>query len=318
MTAIKLRTVTRTQGNNQALKDGSVQATGFEFEFEDVPVLIDAFRRMVRGLEFDVCEMALTTYVCARAHGKRMTALPIFLVRAFHHGAILINTEAGIRHPKDLEGRRVGVNRGYTVTTGLWARSVLQHQYGVDLKKITWVLSGDEHVAEYRPPANVVPIPAGRKMSEMVTSGELAGAIGVDIDAAHVKPLIADAAQAGLDALRDSGHYPINHLVVVRDELLQAQPQIGPAVFEAFAESKRRYVEQLRAGAVDKPTAVDEVHRRVMAITGADPLPYGIEPNRRMLEQAVESAHEQGIIERPVALEQLFPANTHALVARAL
>ena len=312
---LKLKTVTRTQGNNQALKDGSVKAVGCDLEFEEVPVLIDAFRRMVRGLEFDVCEMALTTYVCARAHGKRMTALPIFLVRAFHHGAIVVNRDAGIRHPKDLEGRRVGVNRGYTVTTGLWARSVLQHQYGVDLKKITWVLSGDEHVAEYRPPANVVPIEAGRKMADMVTSGELAGAIGVEIDAAHVGPLIADPAQAGLDALQGSGHYPINHLVVVRDELLQAHPQIGPAVFEAFAESKRRYVERLRAGAIDKPTAVDEVHRRVMAITGADPLPYGIEPNRRMLEQAIASAHEQGIIERPVALESLFPANTHSLVA---
>ncbi len=277
-------------------------------------MLIDAFRRMVRGLEFDVCEMALTTYVCARAHGKRFTALPIFLVRAFHHGAIVVNTDAGIRQPKDLEGRRVGVNRGYTVTTGLWARSVLQHQYGVDLKKITWVLSGDEHVAEYRPPANVVPIPAGRKMSEMVVTGELAGAIGVEIDAPNVKPLIADAAQAGLDALRDHGHYPINHLVVVKDEWLQAYPEIGPAVFEAFAESKRRYVERLRAGTIAKPGAVDEVHRRVMAITGADPLPYGIAPNRRMLQQAITSAREQGIIDHDVALGDLFPANTQALV----
>jgi 4,5-dihydroxyphthalate decarboxylase len=315
MNPLQLKTVTRTQGNNQALKDGSVKPVGLEFAFEEVPVLIDAFRRMVRGLEFDVCEMALTTYVCARAHGKRFTALPIFLVRAFHHGAIVVNTDAGITHPKDLEGRRIGVNRGYTVTTGLWARSVLQHQYGVDLRTITWVLSGDEHVAEYRPPANVVPIPAGRKMSEMVVAGELAGAIGVEIDAPNVRPLIADAAQAGLDALRDHGHYPINHLVVVKDEVLQAHPQFGPAIFEAFAESKRRYVEQLRAGAIAKPSAVDEVHRRVMAITGSDPLPYGIAPNRRMLEQAVASAREQGIIERAVALEDLFPANTLALVA---
>ncbi len=315
MTPLKLKTVTRTQGNNQALKEGSVKPGGVELDFEEVPVLIDAFRRMVRGLEFDVCEMALTTYVCARAHGTRFTALPIFLVRAFHHGAIVINTDAGIAHPKDLEGQRVGVNRGYTVTTGLWARSVLQHQYGVDLSKITWVLSGDEHVAEYRPPANVVPIAPGRKMGEMVSSGELVGAIGVEIDAANVKPLIANAAEAGFDALRNQGHYPINHLIVVKDELLQAHPHIGPAIFEAFAESKRRYVERLRAGAIEKPSAVDEVHRRVMAITGADPLPYGIDPNRRMLEAAVASAVEQGIIPRSVALEDLFPTNTHALVA---
>ena len=104
---LKLKTVTRTQGNNQALKDGSVRPKTFEFDFEEVDPIIAAFRRMVRGNEFDICEMAITTYVCARAHGKRFTAVPVFLVRAFHHGATLHNTKAGIRSPKDLEGRRV-------------------------------------------------------------------------------------------------------------------------------------------------------------------------------------------------------------------
>ena len=145
-----LKTVTRTQGNNQALKDGTVKPLGFTFDFEDVPILVQAFRRMVRGLEFDVSEMAITTYLCARAHGTRFTALPIFLVRAFHHGAILYNANAGVRLPKDLEGRKVGVNRGYTVTAGLWARSILQQEHGVDLSRITWVLSGDEHVGRRR------------------------------------------------------------------------------------------------------------------------------------------------------------------------
>ena len=311
MAALKLKTVTRTQGNNQALKDGSVRAAGIELEFEDVPVLIDGFRRMVRGLEFDVCEMALTTYACARAHGVRFTALPIFLVRAFHHGAIVINADAGIKHPKDLEGRRVGVNRGWTVTTGLWARSILQHQYGVDLSKISWVLSGDEHVAQYWPPSYVQPIEKGRRMADMVVSGELAGAIGVDIDAPNVRPLIPLAAQAGLDALRTQGHYPINHLVVVRDEVLKAHPEVAGALFEAFAESKRRYVARLRAGAIDNPTAVDQTHRSVMEITGADPLPYGVEPNRAMLQAALRAAHEQGIINCVPALEALFPASLH-------
>ncbi len=315
MSPLKLKTVTRTQGNNQALKDGSVQPDGFAFEFEEVPVLIDAFRRMVRGLEYDVCEMALTTYACARQHGTRFTALPIFLVRAFHHGAIVANTELGIKTPKDLEGRKVGVNRGWTVTTGLWARSVLQHQYGVDLTKITWVLSGDEHVADYQPPGYVQPIEKGRNMTDMVVSGELAAAIGVEITAPHVKPLIPLAAQAGLDALRTRGHYPINHLVVVRDALLQANPGVGPALFAAFAESKRQYVDRLRAGSIESPTSVDELHRQVMQITGADPLPYGLAPNRAMLEEALGSAVEQGILQRQPALEELFPENTHHLIA---
>ena len=311
----KLKTVTRTQGNNQALKDGTVQPRGFAFEFEEVPVLIDGFRRMVRALEFDVCEMALSTYLCAREHGKQFTALPIFLVRAFHHGAILVNSKAGIATPKDLQGRRVGVNRGYTVTTGLWARGVLQQEHGVDLSRVTWVLSGDEHVAEYQPPSNVVPIEPGRKIADMLIAGELAAAIGVEVDHPDVKPLIPDAAEAGYAALRARGHYPANHLIVVRNDLLESEPGLAAAVFEAFAESKRRYVARLQAGAIDKPTAADQLHRRVMETTGADPLPYGIAPNRPMLEEWIDHCLSQGIITRRVAVDDLFAPGSLGLVA---
>ena len=309
-----LKTVTRTQGNNKALKEGAVKPRTARLEFVEVDPLIDAFRRMVRGLEFDVCEMALTTYITARSHGKRMTALPIFLMRAFHHGAILVNTKAGIRSPKDLEGKRVGVNRGYTVTTGLWARTVLSHQYGVDLDKITWVLSGDEHVAEFRPPSNVVPLEKGRKMADLLASGELVAAIGAETDHPDVRPLIANPKEAGYEALRKTGHYPINHLMVVKDEVLEAYPGLGPDLFDAFAQSKRMYVERLKAGVIEKPTAVDEMLMRVMEITGRDPLPYGIGPNRATLEEAIASAARQKIIPKAVTVEELFPRNTHSLV----
>lgn len=305
MSELELKTVARTQGNIEALKDGTVKPRTCELVFEEVSPLIDAFRRMVRGLEFDVCEMAFTTYICARAHGKRMTALPVFLVRAFHHGAVLYNTKSGVGSPKDLEGRRVGVNRGYTVTTGLWARSILQNQYGVDLNRITWVLSGDEHVVEYRPPDNVVPIEEGKKMSDMLVSGELVAAIGVEVDHPDVKPLIPNAREAGFEALRQRGHYPINHVVVVRDDLLNAHPPLGPDIFDAFAEAKRRYLDRGQ---------LDPTHKRVMEITGRDPLPYGIEPNRQTLEEIIQAALDQGIITRRVTVEDLFAVTTYGLV----
>ena len=314
MADLRFKAVTRTQGNNRALKDGTVKPKSFAFDFIEVDPLIDAFRRMVRGLEFDICEMAITTYICARAHGKRMTAVPIFLVRAFHHGAILVNTKAGIRTPKDLEGKRVGVNRGYTVTTGVWARGVLQDEHGVDLSKITWVLSGDEHVAEYVPPANVVPIEKGKKMADMLVSGELVAAIGVESDHPDIKPLIPNALDAGLASLKRNGHYPINHLVVIKDDLIAAHPGLARDVFEAFAESKRLYLDRLKNGQIEKPTAVDEVHKKVMAITG-DPLPYGIEPNRKVLETLMGHALTQRIINRPFKVEELFAPGTHSLVA---
>ena len=162
----------------------------------------------------------------------------------------------------------------------MWARSILQEEHGVDLSKITWVLSGDEHVAEYRPPKNVVPIEQGKKMGDMLASGELAAAIGVEANHPDVQPLIPNALEAGLEALRQRGHYPINHAVVIKDELLAAHPGLAADVFDAFAEAKRVYVDRLKAGKIEKPTEVDEVHRRVMEITG-DPLPYGIAPNRQ-------------------------------------
>ena len=313
MPELKLKTVTRTQGNNRALKDGTVKPEDFAFDFIEVDPLIAAFRRMVRGSEFDICEMAITTYICARAHGKPMTAVPVFLVRACHHGAILVNTKAGIRTPKDLEGKKVGVNRGYTVTTGVWARSILQEEHGVDLSQITWVLSGDEHVAEYRAPANVVPIEPGKKMGDMLASGELVAAIGIETDSPDVKPLIPNALEAGLSALRQRGHYPINHTVVIRDDLIAAHPSLAADVFAAFVEAKRRYLEELKAGRIAKPSEVDTVHRRVMEITG-DPLPYGIAPSRMVLEELISHAVTQGIIADRVRPEDLFVPSTRALV----
>jgi 4,5-dihydroxyphthalate decarboxylase len=309
----KLKTAIQTLGHTRALKDGSVKPKSVDLEFEDVPVIIQAFRRMVRGLEFDISEMAITTYICAKEHGKPFTALPIFLVRAFHHGAIVINTKLGIRSPKDLEGKKIGVNRGYTVTTGVWARGILQHEHGVDLNKITWVLSGDEHVAEYRPPANVVPIAAGKKLEDMVIAGEIAGAIGVDINHPDVKPLIADAPEAGFAALRRNGHYPINHTLVVKDELLRSQPGLAGDVFDAFSAAKRLYVDRLKNNAIAEPSKTDQLYKRVMDTTGRDPLPYGLAESRPMVEAVIQYAEEQRILTRHFSVEELFPVKTQGL-----
>jgi 4,5-dihydroxyphthalate decarboxylase len=239
----------------------------------------------------------------------------VFIVRAFHHGAVLHNAARGSFEPKQLEGRKVGVNRGYTVTTGVWARGVLQHQYGVDLSKITWVLSGDEHVAEFMAPSNVVRIEPGQELEQMLLSGDIAAATGLATTHPDLQPLIPDARAAGFAALERDGYYPINHTVVVRDDLLEAHPQLAAQLFDAFAEAKRLYVARLRAGAIAEPTPADVLYARVMQITGSDPLPYGVEPNRPMLEMVMRLAVEQGIIAAAYPIEQLFAAGTRELTA---
>src|SRR5919199_813154 len=290
---IELTTVTRMSPLNEALKDGRVQPEGYAFRFEEVSPITKAFRIMCRELAYDVTEMAATTYFVAKEHGKPFTALPIFLTRGFHHRAVLAR-EPG--DPRSLEGARVGVNRGYTVTTGVWARGILATRCGVDLDSITWVRSNVEHVAEYEPPANVEDLEPGRDLGEAVLAGELAAAVG-DVRTPGLVPLLADAEEAAEREARDRRAWPVNHLVVVKDELLAAHPDLARAVFDAFERAKDLYVQS---------GELEPLHARAAELVGGDPLPYGVEPNRAVLEELIEFALAQRILTRRPSLEQLF------------
>lgn len=303
---LKLKMALQTLGHTRAIKDGTMKPRYYVLDFEEVPQIIQAFRRMVRGSEFDITEMAITTYMCAKAHGKKMTAIPVFVMRDFHHKAIVYNTKSGIKSPKDLEGKKVGVNRGYTVTTGVWCRGILQDQYGVDLSKITWMLTGDEHVQEYKAPDNVIPIEGGKSMEEMLLSGELAAAIGLQSEHPDIKTLIPEADEEGFKQLAEKGLYPINHLIVIKNDLVDGIPDISLEFLSLFEKAKRPYLEKLRAGGIENPTKMDKTMKRIMDITGEDPLPYGIEPNRQALETIIRYAHEQKIIPRRYEVEEIF------------
>lgn len=308
MPELTLHTAFGSYGHTMPLKDGTINSERFEFDHVEVNPVTAIFRRMVRELEFDVSEMAFSTYLCSRAYRQAFTALPIFLTRGFHHGAISYNVNSGIQSPSDLEGRRVGV-RGYTVTTGVWVRGILSSVYGVDLDKVTWVLSGDEHVAEYVAPSNVETAETS-DLGAMLASGDIDAAIGAPAtDSPDILPLIPNARAAGAEYFRNTGIYPINHTVVVRDEVLDANPWLAEEIFRLFASAKETCLEGLRSGDHDLTTA-DHALLDTANIVGDDPLPYGVESALPALDALIQFCFDQQVIPERVDPESVFAPTT--------
>lgn len=299
-------------GITKPLQDGRVSSGRLQLNHIQVDPIVGAMRRMVRDLEFDACELALSTYLLSRAFGKPFIAIPVFLTRNFHHRAVFHNVRSGIKSPKDLEGRTVGVLRGYTVTTGLWARGILQSEYGVDLKRITWAATGEEHVAEYKPAFNVNYSHRGRNIAELLLSREMDAAVGdLRTDSQDIQPLIPDAQNAGFAYFRKTGVYPINHVVVIKSSVLEAEPWVAEELFTAFKAAKNAYLTHLQAGKDLSPA--DENLVSVSRVVGSDPFPFGIEPNRKTLETMIQFAVDQEVIPKAVSPEELFVHNTLSL-----
>src|SRR5712691_2080807 len=172
---VKLDIAIAGYGHTAGVKDGSAPIKGVDANFIEVKPIVGAFRRMVRDLEFDVCELAPTTYMIARARGAPYIALPIFVMRRFHHSGFVVRPDAHIGTPKELEGKKVGV-RAYSVTTGVWTRGIFVNEYGLDASKVTWVVDDEEHVTALQLPENVVHAPPGQSLASMMASGELQAA----------------------------------------------------------------------------------------------------------------------------------------------
>ena len=305
MTELVLRTAVGDYGHTAPLKDGTVVSERFALEHIAVAPVTSIFRRMVRELEFDVAEMALSTYLCARAHGKAFTALPVFLTRAFYHGGLTVHRRSGIASPRDLEGKRVGV-RSYTLTPGVWTRGLLQSEYGVDLDGVTWVLSGDEHVAEYVAPPNVVSSP-NDNLGEMLRSGEIDAAIGAGaIASPEARPLFDSSDDRDAAWHRKTGIYPISHLLVVKDAALETHPGLAAELCDLFTAAKQFYMGRLRSG--DEAGPEDRALLKMARMVGDDPLPYGLASSRKTLEAFIGFNVAQKVIPRPVDVAELFPA----------
>ena len=299
----------RTNGQTAALKNGSVSVHSAALDFIDVNPQIAAYRRMVRGIEFDICELASTTYFVARSYGKHFKAIPVFFGRQFHHSGILVRADAGVTGPKDLEGKDVGV-RAYSVTTGVWTRGILQEEYGLDCAKVRWHVNDEEHVEELILPGNVVEWPGATSLAEKMSSGELVAAfsgnagLGQGAKVSEYTDLVPDAAAREIEWYRRTGILPFHGAIVIKDELVAQDPALPRRLYDAFVASKDRYLARLRAGEVK--SAEDEKALAMMELTGGDPLPYGFEANRTSLEALHRYAEQQRIIAPGLSIVNLF------------
>jgi 4,5-dihydroxyphthalate decarboxylase len=288
----KLFTLLGDYPNTLALKRGEIGSDIVDVEFSDIKVANTGFKPLVREAKFDLAELAIVTYLQAKAYGKPYILLPAPVVARGQHHTLAYNRERGHLEPGDLVGKRVGV-RAYSVTTGVWVRGILQEQFGVDIDKIRWVTFEDPHVAEYCDPPTVERAPSNRNLAQMLIDGELDAAIvGDKLPDSRLAMLIPDSEMAA-SAWAEKHGAPINHMVVIRAEISQTRPDIVREVFRMFKESR-----DVAARDGDKSSAQ---------------LQFGIEANRAALESIIDIATRQKLIPRKWRVEELFDDVTRSL-----
>ncbi len=302
------------------LVDGRVLIDGADPVFMNL-VPEEIFFRAFRNVEFDVCELSLSSFTVKTANGDNpYVGVPVFPSRAFRHTAICIRTDRGIEQPADLKGRRIGIPE-YQLTACVWARALLEDEFGVRPSDITWVRGGLEETGRQEkitlnlpPDVKIVDAPATTTLSAMLAAGEIDGIIAprlpscFEAGGAPVGWLFPDPTAAAEDYFKQSGIFPIMHVLGVRRELALQHPWLPGAVTKAFERAKAMALAQLGDTSATKVTLpfVEEQLRRARRLMGDDFWSYGLDANRRVLDTFLRHHHAQGLSSRRVAVEELF------------
>jgi 4,5-dihydroxyphthalate decarboxylase len=297
----------------RALKEGQVEPDGI-----DLTVLTDMDSttrhwRFIRNRDFDMAETSGSSYVVAKDQGEPVTALPVFLHRRFRHGFVFINTQKGIKSPKDLIGRKVGI-KSFLVTAGHWMRGILEHEYGVPHKSLQYFAELDEDI-EFETPADldITRLPHDKSVEKMLAEGELDAVIHSSI----IKPLAAGDPRVGrlfpdykaeeIAYFKKSRIFPIMHVLGIKQEIVDRHPWVPINMFHAFQQAKAIAMARMANPRIVPLAWYREAWEEQEEIFGPDPWEYGLTPrNRHNLETLVGYSHEQGLIKRRIPLEELF------------
>ena len=305
----------------EPLRAGEVPVEGIDLNVMIFPSGRQIFDRMVGGQEFDASELSASEFISWMGNGNSpFVAIPVFPSRVFRHGYIFVNKRSGVRTPKDLEGRRVGLPL-YTQTASIWVRGHLMHQFGVDIDTIRWVQGavesggthGHPHALPLLRPIAIEQNRTGRPLAELLARGEIDAYLGSRKPPTFGKHpdvvrLLPNHHALERELYERARIFPIMHLVAIRRTLYEQQPWIANSLFAAFVEAKRIARDRLRyAGSLAAmlPWLQDEIEE-IDEVFGGDAFPYGIEPNRPTLKALVQYMVEQHFIPRPIPIEQLF------------
>jgi 4,5-dihydroxyphthalate decarboxylase len=285
-----------TYPHTKALKEGRIASTRVKLAFTEIEPVNRAFLPMAREQKFDLSEMAIVTYMQAKAYGKPLMLMPATMMGRFQHGTMLYNAERGTLRPQDLAGRRVGV-RAFSQTTGVWIRGILWKDYGLDLGKVKWVTFEGAHVAEYHDPPGVERAAAGKDITKMLVEGELDAAIfgGAMPNYPQFKSVIPDPDAAAADWYKQNRAVPINHMVVLKASLSRDDPGAVREVFRMLKDSKT-------AAGLPKTGAIDF-------------FPFGFDAVKPSLELMSSYAFEMKLVPRRYSVDELFDDTTRALQA---
>lgn len=321
MASLKLNFACALYDRMQPLYTGEIRPEGIELNFIPIELPRPIFDRMSGGLEFDVAEYSSSEFI-QRYAAKQcpFVALPVFPSRAFRHSFIAINKRSGIKKPKDLEGKRVGVAL-YTMTAAIFIRGLLQHEYGVDLSTIKWVQGaintagshGDPHVLPLLKQPNLTYVDTSTSLDDMLAAGEIDATIGTSVPRSILKNpdiarLIPNFYEVEMEYYARTKIFPIMHLIAIRRDVYEKHPFVATSLYNAFEQAKVLALKKmfslraLRYMMPFLPAQLDEIRN----IFGDDPWPYGVEKNRPTLEALVTYMHDQHMIAKKMPVEELF------------
>jgi 4,5-dihydroxyphthalate decarboxylase len=297
------------------LKDGIVKPDGIDLTYVSMPYPHQTFFRQLKHQEWDVSEMSMASYLWARENDYPFIAIPVFPSRKFRHSYLFTNVDSDAEHPRQLIGKTIGITE-YNITAGLWLRGILKDEYGVSADKVNWLTEREDRLPVKPPVVSIRRISPEEHLDDYLLENKIAAYFAPSLIPSfrkgdpRVRRLFRDWKNVEMDYFRRTGFFPIMHTIVLREKIYREHPWVAMSLFDALEGSKRVAYSQLQDAELLSLVWNRQTYEEQLELMGNDPFPYGVRKNRRTLEQMIEYACDQRLIQRPMSVQDMFAEST--------